>query len=475
LIAQIEERADSTQKNQRLWAEPWVSEAPARPNSAVRSDIAANTTGKTLSRIFLLGLAIRLIVSFLAVGGVIGDVTDPRLDHWRFGWETGRVARSLASGHGFSDPLVEPSGPTAWLAPVYPLVLAGIFKVFGIYSAASAAAILAFNSAISALTCLPVFLIAQKISGKRVATWTAFIWAVFPYSVYVASTIVWDSCLNAFILACLVWLTLEMNEGKAMRSCLGYGALWGLGALTNPTMLVALPLLLGWLYFRQRRSARISLRTTGVIILMCFAVMSPWLARNYVVFHQLVPVKSNLWLEFTVGNSTEQSHWWNDEAHPSRNPLEMRALAQTGEIAYMAEKKIQAVDFIQRHLAIYLWLCLRRFIYVWFGFWSLNPNYLAQEPADLVNVVFCSAVSIAALFGFGRAFRLSNNSVVPMATVVLAVPFVYYLTHPFPFYRHVVDPEVVILAAYGVVPHFIAHLAARRTNLGTRKYALQES
>jgi 4-amino-4-deoxy-L-arabinose transferase-like glycosyltransferase len=337
--------------------------------------------------------------------------------------------------------------------------------MFGIYSRASTAAILAFNSVISALTCLPVFLIARKMAGKRVATWTAYIWAVFPYSVYVASTIVWDSCLSALILACLVWLTLEMDEVKPILTCLGYGALWGFGALTNPTMLVALPLLLGWLCFRLRSSARISLMAAGITILMCLVVMSPWLARNYVVFHQPVPIKSNLWLEFTVGNSMEQSHWWNDEGHPSRNPLEMRELLQTGEMAYMARKKHQAIDFIQQHSAIYLWLCFRRFIYVWFGFWSLNRDYLAQEPADVVNVVFCSAVSIAALLGFRRAVRLSNNGVVPLAAVVLGVPFVYYLTHPFPFYRHIVDPEVVVLAAYGVVPHFPARLSgASRTS-----------
>jgi 4-amino-4-deoxy-L-arabinose transferase-like glycosyltransferase len=436
-----------------------VSEPLTQPNSDVRTDSASDSPRKTLLGIFLLGLAIRLIISFLAVGGVVGDVTDARLDHWRFGWETGRVARSLASGRGFSDPLVEPSGPTAWLAPVYPFVLGGIFKIFGIYSGASAAAILAFNSVISALTCLPVFLIARNIAGIRFATWTACVWAVFPYSVYMASTIVWDSCLSALILTSIVWATLEIDKGKPMLAWVGYGGLWGLGALTNPTMLGALPFLLGWLCFRRHRPARTSLIPAVVTILMCLTVTSPWLARNYVVFRHLVLIKSNLWLEFTVGNSVQQSHWWNEEAHPTRNPLEMRDFLQRGEIAYMAQKKIQAIGFIQRHFAIYLWLCFRRFIYVWFGFWSLNPGYLAQEPADLANLVFCSACSIALLLGLRRVFRLPGNVVVPFAAVVCGVPFVYYLTHPFPFYRHIVDPEVVILAAYGVVPHFHARLS----------------
>jgi hypothetical protein len=59
-----------------------------------------------------------------------------------FGWETGRIARSIASGQGFSSPFASGTGPTAWLAPIYPYLLAGVFKVFGVYTNASAVAIL---------------------------------------------------------------------------------------------------------------------------------------------------------------------------------------------------------------------------------------------------------------------------------------------------------------------------------------------
>src|SRR5258708_20217760 len=62
----------------------------------------------------------------------------PRRDHFQFGWEMGRLARSIAQGQGFSSPTDLASGPSAWAAPVYPYVLGGVFPVFGIYSLASA-------------------------------------------------------------------------------------------------------------------------------------------------------------------------------------------------------------------------------------------------------------------------------------------------------------------------------------------------
>src|SRR5262249_25949460 len=63
---------------------------------------------------------------------------NPRLDHFGFGWETGRIARAIADGQGFSNPFHGITGPTAWIAPAYPYFLAGVFKIFGVYSDASA-------------------------------------------------------------------------------------------------------------------------------------------------------------------------------------------------------------------------------------------------------------------------------------------------------------------------------------------------
>lgn len=111
----------------------------------------------------LAGLVIRLIV----VGFLYPERTDPARDHWRFGGEAGRIARSIALGEGFSNPLFGQTGPTAWLSPIFPYLLAGIFKIFGIYSKTSALVALSFDSLFSALTCIPVFLIARMHFGKK--------------------------------------------------------------------------------------------------------------------------------------------------------------------------------------------------------------------------------------------------------------------------------------------------------------------
>ena len=66
--------------------------------------------------------------------------------NFSFGWEIGRLAYSLATGRGFSSPFGGQTGPSAWNAPIYPWLVSLAFRVFGLYSHASAFVMLAFNS-----------------------------------------------------------------------------------------------------------------------------------------------------------------------------------------------------------------------------------------------------------------------------------------------------------------------------------------
>jgi hypothetical protein len=86
-------------------------------------------------------------------------------DNFGFGWEMGRIGASIASGHGFSNPFQTPTGLTAWEPPLTPYLMAGVFKLFGIYTRGAAFALLTINSAWSALTCIPVFLVARRSFG----------------------------------------------------------------------------------------------------------------------------------------------------------------------------------------------------------------------------------------------------------------------------------------------------------------------
>jgi hypothetical protein len=90
-------------------------------------------------------------------------------------------------------------------------------------------------------------------------------------------------------------------------------------------------------------------------------------------------------------------------------------------------------------------------VFTWTGFWSLNPEYLREEPFDLTNVFFCTTFTVLALIGLGKALRRSRSAVMPYALVLLAFPIPYYLTHSDISYRQPLNPEIVILASVAAV------------------------
>ena len=133
-------------------------------------------------------------------------------DNFSFGWEMGRIGRSLALGQGFSNPFSATTGPTAWEPPLYPFLIAGVFQLFGIYTHASAVVLLGINSVFSALTCIPIFLITRRCFSEKLAVWTAWLWAVMPSVMYWCTRWVWETSLAALLLALIFWLTLDLEE-----------------------------------------------------------------------------------------------------------------------------------------------------------------------------------------------------------------------------------------------------------------------
>ena len=88
------------------------------------------------SPLFIVLIALLLRLAVITFGPTY-HIT-PRRDHFQFGWEMGRIARSIATGNGFSSPTDLPTGPSAWAPPTYPYILAGVFKLFGVYGHAAA-------------------------------------------------------------------------------------------------------------------------------------------------------------------------------------------------------------------------------------------------------------------------------------------------------------------------------------------------
>ena len=374
---------------------------------------------------------------------------NPNGDHFQFGWEMGRIARSIATGGGFSSPTDLPTGPSAWAPPLYPYVLAGVFKIFGVYSAASAWVILAFNSVFGALTCVTVYKIGHKVYGERVGLAAAWAWAVFPYTIYWPVRVVWEASLSAFLLSLALLLTLRMADGNSnARVWVSLGGLWGIIALTNTAMLSMLPLFLVWLLYRlpeRRRQMR------GAIL--CLAVFSvivaPWLVRNRVVFGKFILVRDNLPLELCVANNDRSNGLWTRSEHPGNDPEARQHFQDIGELAFMQEKQLQFRQFLREHPERFAEFTLKRGIYFWIGT-PQNAQVGRYNLVALRHVTFFIASALA-FVGLWFTWREGKREVFPFASLLLLYPLPYYLVNPFPRYKHPIEPAMMLLIVYAIM------------------------
>jgi len=370
----------------------------------------------------------------------------PRRDHFQFGWEMGRIARSIANGQGFSSPTDLPTGPSAWAPPVYPYILAGIFKLFGIYSNLSGWVILAFNSIFGALTCLTLYRIAEKSYGIAVARATAWTWALFPYAIYWPVRVVWEMSLSAFLLSLALLMTLRMADAPPRpRMWIAFGLLWGLLALTNTAVLSLLPFCLLYLFWRLPRVPR-QFVGFAMCILAAGLAVSPWLVRNYLVFGKFVFVRDNLPLEMHMANNDQSTGLWTRSEHPGNDPEAMRRFQQLGEIRFMQEKQQQLNDFIREHPGQFFRFTLARVLYFWIG--PPQADIVAGYDLMFARHLMFILPAVFAFAGLWLTLRKRLRGGFLLACCLLFYPLPYYLVNPFPRYKHAIEPEMILLAVF---------------------------
>jgi 4-amino-4-deoxy-L-arabinose transferase-like glycosyltransferase len=312
--------------------------------------------------------------------------------------------------------------------------------------------LLSLNALLSALVCILVFLIACIGFGDRVAKWSGWAWAFCPYAIYFPVERVWETWLATLLLCFLFLITLNLESENRLWPWAVCGLLWGLAALTSPALLSVLPFLAGWVIYRRHRRGQGWFTVNVVATVVFIAVISPWFIRNYQVFHRVVPFRDNMGLVLRLGTKGNTDYWGPYELGPWHNEQEWNEFKQLGELGYMDRKKRQAVEFIRAHPGWYAWTSMRRAVFLWTGYWSLDRAYLKEEPLDPPNIVFCTALTVLALLGLRRALRADWSGALPYALLLFSFPLIYYITSPEVYYRRPIDPFFVILAVVALLP-----------------------
>lgn len=369
-------------------------------------------------------------------------------DHFQFGWEAGRIGRAVATGFGYADPFanifVQHTGPTAWLPPLYPLLIAGVFKVFGVYTALSAWILLAINCVLSAATAMAVWEIGVRFRGASTGLWAGWIWVLYPAFMQYAVHWIWEMTVTTALFTWLIVLTLRMREEPQTaptRRWAIFGVMWGAIALSNATLLAFLPFCGVWILQKQPRNIGRAI-LAAVLFLACVA---PWTLRNQRVFHTFIPLRGNLGAELMLGNGPGSNGLLMEYDHPFQDAIQLRQYAAMGEVRYVAMRGAMARAFIAQDKPHFFADCMKRV----FFFWASVPH-----PADHAWIVeygrtlSFAFLSLCGLLGLGLALVRKIPGAGLFFWAFLLLPMTYYAVTVHARFRHPLEPLICVLGVY---------------------------
>lgn len=396
--------------------------------------------------IFALALALRLATTYLF--DAPSQAQGARA--WEWGWEAGALADSLVRGGGFADPFGAGTGPSGWLTPPYPWLVAGLMKLFGGVSAATAAALLGLQALASAATCALLLPLGARLGAPRVGRIAGWLLALHPTAVWYASALVWDTSFMGLGLVAFLLLLLREGPCPAPRRAAGVGAAFGALLLLNPTPIGILPAVLLYMGAGPRRALAARWGAFGAAAL---ALLAPWMARNARVLGTPA-LRTNLGVELLVGNNDQADGRPQMRYHPA-DPRNTPRYQELGEVAFAREARDRALAWIGANPTRFARLCLDRVGFFWLGqdprrdSRTSDGHSGAQDPLAWAKWIVTLATTFGALVGL-LVWRPRRRGAALVLGVLLLFPLPYYATHVAERYRTPIDPLVVLLAA-GVV------------------------
>jgi 4-amino-4-deoxy-L-arabinose transferase-like glycosyltransferase len=344
--------------------------------------------------------------------------------------------------------------------------MAAIFRIFGVYTHASAWVLLTIQSAFSAATALATWEIAARCFSRRVALWSAWLWVLYPAAMQYAVRWPWEMTITTALFAFTLVLALRMraigSEVQAPRTSnpeprtlqlLLFGLLWALIALSNSTLLIFLPVCGLWILL-PHLGAPSKLRLGGILhlliaptlsALLFLACIAPWTIRNWQAFHAFIPLRGNLGAELYMGNGPGSNGLLMEYYHPFQSPEQLRLYASLGEVRYVAQRGALARAYIAAHPAHFAANVVRRIFFFWIGVPHPSDEAWYNEAGRTLNFAF---LSVAGLLGLALALRRRIPAAGLFAWAFLLLPIPYYLITVHARFRHPLEPLICILAVF---------------------------
>lgn len=365
-----------------------------------------------------------------------------------------RIAGFLAAGKGFVNQ--ENLGATAFKAPAYPYLLAGIILLFGQWAKL---AVVMLQHSIAAFTPVLIRRLGQSAGLGAVGAFAAWGFLLHPTYFYYPCVIE-PTTLTVALGAIWAERGLALRREWRTTSSVIFGALSGVLVLLQP---VSIPIVAAGIFgFNLVKRSKLVFRFKSAGLTSCIAVIviAPWTIRNYVVFDRFIPVKSPLWMNIYEGFLLDHHGKAAFDIIPQEQQQRIDSLSQVvNDVAMEREYRAVVQQTISDNPLGYLEKCAYQ---AWL-FWTIPPRYFTSITIGfwvirLIPVMLLSGLTIVG------AYYLYRQQPVLAASIFATLSYitlVYAATHAANI-RFKLDVEWVQLFVFGA---YIDIILRRRTEI----------
>lgn len=394
---------------------------------------------KAMITIFTVALILRL----LAMVALRDIHAGPTRAFGADGIEFNELGYQVALGHGYE---LQPGHPTSFRAPGFPFLLAAIYFFVGQNYPITYIVFCVLGAA----ACVLTYLIAWELAGPALALIAAALAVTYINGIYFVTVFASENLfLVCFGLS--LWLFLRYLRNGSSWELFLCALLMGWGILTRPFALLLLPLFGIILLWNMWKHGRFRLGQILIFAIIPLAVVAPWTARNYTVFHTLVLVANNGGSGIYQGNNDRVLHeryymgsWITTTQLPYRYLID----AQPDEVSHDREELHLGVQWIKAHMWSMPLLCSYKLVRLWLpDISSGNQRYV------LLQWVFATPVILLMLIGLVRCIgqrRYWTQEWVLLHGTMACTVFITLVFFGSPRYRDANIPILMVYAAFGL-------------------------
>jgi len=370
------------------------------------------------------------------------------------GWKISEINKEFNNPR----PIINKNGKEIILTathPVgWPLQIAILYSIFG---KNNVDAVLIYNLIISSLTILLFYLIAKNLFNTNIALISSLIVSLNPIFILSSSRATTETNF-LFFLMLAIYFFIKSSKTHKVKFYILFGGIIGFTSLVRPVAFLYIFVLLFLLFIVRKFQKKLIISLISFLI-----VLSPWIIRNYIVFHSFIPMTNMSGLVFLQGNNKavfENKTGSCIKHEPILLELDSTIYAKNSEVEISRISRREGFKFLKS--LSFLELIQHEWYKIRYAF-GLSPKYFLHRPGaynlsikdKLVYYPLLFLTILYFIFFYKKSKRIYKNGNELFLVIFISGIIVYLIQtlifFGYPRYReYLIDSILIFTASFSI-------------------------